>query len=109
FAIFTPDNPTPYFAFVTFADTSSASFSLATTSCCTPLDHFFGITSNVGITRIHLGLADGGSTRSGAFLIDNLSVSAAAVPEPSTFVMLFIGLVPLAAVVLIARRKSQVA
>src|SRR5262249_25555516 len=84
--------PSPSFSFVTFADSSTASFSLATTSCCIPLDHSFGITSTVGITMIHLGLADGGSTVTGGFAIDNLSVGAAAVPEPSTLVMLFTGL-----------------
>ena len=97
---------TPYFAFVTFADSSTTSFSLAASADFVyPLDQFFGITSTVGITKIHLGLVNGGSSQVGGFAIDNLSVGAAAVPEPSTYAMLLAGL---AGLTLMARRKSAV-
>jgi len=87
----------PYVAFVRFADGSSQNVTLQTspfTALVAPLPDFLGLTSSVEITKIHIGLADGGATADNLFAIDNLSV-AAPVPEPGSFALLGVGLVVL--------------
>ena len=88
--------PMPYVAFVSFADGSSQNFTLQASafSFLAPPPDFFGLTSSVEITRIHIGLADGGATDDNLFVMDNLSV--AAVPEPGSFALLGVGLAALA-------------
>jgi hypothetical protein len=73
--------PMPYVAFVSFADGTSQNFMLHASpfQFLSPPPDFFGLTSSVAITRIHIGLMDGGATSDNLFAIDNLSVAA---PEP---------------------------
>lgn len=69
---------TDYFAQVTFGNNNKQDFSLAGRS-------FFGITSEVSVKSIHVGLAGGQPTQSGYIEIDNLTIGSRAttVPEPS--------------------------
>ena len=73
--------PMPYVAFVSFADGTSQNFMLHASAfqILSPPPDFFGLISSIEITRIHVGLMDGGATSSNLFAIDNLSVAA---PEP---------------------------
>jgi hypothetical protein len=73
--------PAPYVAFIGFADGTSQNFMLHASAFqfLSPLPDFFGLTSSVEITRIHIGLMDGGPTSANVFAIDNLSIAA---PEP---------------------------
>ena len=73
----------PYDAFVTFGDSSTINFDLGIGP------GFFGLTSDIGITSIHLGLANGIATTEGSFEIDNLTIG---VPEPTTIALLGLGL-----------------
>jgi hypothetical protein len=75
--------PMPYLAFVSFADGTSRNFMLHASAFqfLSPPPDFFGLTSSVAITRIHIGLMDGGATSDNLFAIDNLSVAA---PEGAT-------------------------
>jgi hypothetical protein len=94
----------PYVAFVTFADGTSENFTLAASPfTLPPLPDFFGLTSPIAITAIHIGLADGGATADNLFTLDNLSVSAP-VPEPGSAALLGTGL---AAFALVRRRHSD--
>lgn len=99
--------PAPYVAFVTFGDNSTAEYTLSTSdffsSPLTPF--FFGITAPELIRSIHLGLAGGGATQIGGFALDNLVIGsvANAVPEPSTLMLLALGLLAM----LGARRRSR--
>jgi len=88
--------PMPYVAFVSFADGSSQNFALHASAfqILSPPPDFFGLTSSVEITGIHIGLADGGATNNNLFAMDNLSV--APVPEPNTALLLAWGLLALA-------------
>jgi hypothetical protein len=93
--------PMPYVAFVTFADGDSQNFTLhASPFALPPLPDFFGLTSSTEITRIHIGLADGGATADNVFAMDNLSV---AVPEPGGAAELL----GVGATVALARRRSR--
>jgi hypothetical protein len=86
----------PYVAFVRFADGSSENFLLNAAPFVLPrLPDFFGLTSDVEITQIHIGLADGGATSDNIFVLDDLSV-AKPVPEPGTFTLLGMGVATLA-------------
>ena len=78
----------PYVAFVSFADGTSRSFVLESSNLQLPLTpQFFALVSDVAITRIHIGLADGGATSTNIFAMDDLSV-AQPVPEPGTSALL---------------------
>ena len=55
------------------------------------MSSFFGITSDLLISSIHLGLANGGTTQSGQFGMDNLTIGAQAVPDTTSTLSLFIG------------------
>jgi hypothetical protein len=70
--------PMPYVAFVSFADGTSQNFMLHASAfqILSPPPDFFGLTSPVEITRIHIGLMGGGATSNNLFAIDNLSVAA---------------------------------
>lgn len=77
-----------YNAYVEFGDGSFTNFALPQTDRNLK---FFGITSDLLITSIHLGLANGATTRFGNFQLDNLTVGAQAVPEPATGLLLGLG------------------
>jgi hypothetical protein len=97
------DLTSPYVAFVRFADGSSQNFLLnAAPFGLARLPDFFGLTSDVEITEIHVGLADGGATSENIFAMDDLSV-ANPVPEPGAAMLLGMGVVTLA----VARGRSH--
>jgi hypothetical protein len=75
--------PKPYVVFVSFADGTSQNFVLHARpfQILSPPPDFFGLISSVEITRVHIGLMDGGATSDNLFAIDNLSVAA---PETAT-------------------------
>lgn len=92
-----------YHAFVTFGDLTTQDILLDVSSG--PPEDFFGITSDALIRSIDLGLANGGTTTSGSFGIDNLTIGSngasgangggsdsASVPAPTTFALFGIGL-----------------
>lgn len=81
FAFFNSGTPA-YNAFVTFGDGSTANFLLPSVPFTSPA--YFGITSDLEIASIAIGLPNGGTTQSGNFAMDNLTIgsAAAAVPGP---------------------------
>ena len=68
-------NPTSYFAYAIFGDGSTQSFDLA------GLD-FFGLTSDLNIQSLHIGLPNGEATTQGYIEIDNLTIGSN-VPTPA--------------------------
>ena len=64
-----------YTAFVTFGDDSTQNFLLPLSNARPPIE-YFGITSDLRIKTVHLGLADGGATTSGSFQMDNLTIGS---------------------------------
>ena len=70
----------PYHAFITFGDNTTLDVALPSGAS------FFGITSKLDIQSIHLGLAGGGFTTSGSFLMDNLTIGN--IPAPGVLVLL---------------------
>ena len=77
-----------YYALVTFGDSSTANFLLSGPNT------FWGITSMLNIASIHVGLANGGTTQSGSFSHDNLTIgntATASVPEPASVALLMLG------------------
>ena len=71
-----------YYAFVTFGDNSTLNVALATSG-------FWGITSNLDIKSIHIGLSGGGSTTGGYMEMTNLTIGD--VPAPGVLAMLGLG------------------
>lgn len=67
-----------YSAFVTFGDGSTQNYLLPLTSNFPNAGEFFGITSDLLIASIALGLPDGDTTTDGNFAIDNLKIGSAA-------------------------------
>lgn len=93
------DGPPDYVAFVTFGDGTTANYALGHVPFETPA--FFGITSEARIRSIAIGLADGGSTHSGYFGLDDLTIGDqprgdAPVPEPTLLATVALGLCGLA-------------
>jgi hypothetical protein len=70
--------PMPYVVFVSFVDGIGQNFVLHASAfqLLSPPPDFFGLISSVEITRVHIGLVDGGATSDNLFAIDNLSVAA---------------------------------
>ena len=64
----------PYHAFITFGDNTTLDVALPSGAS------FFGITSKLDIQFIHLGLAGGGTTTQGSFLMDNLTIGNVLAP-----------------------------
>jgi hypothetical protein len=82
----------PYLAFVSFADGSSENFALPSAGfALPPLTDFFGLTSSIAITRIHIGLENGGATGDNLFAMDNLGI-ASPVREPGSATLLGVGI-----------------
>jgi hypothetical protein len=77
--------PIPYHAYVTFGDNTTMDIALNQT--ISPA--FFGITSDLGIRTMDIGLANGGITREGDFGQNNLTIG---IPEPATLALLSLGL-----------------
>ena len=82
FNIFANAVTLPYSALVTFGDNSQTLYGLPGAG------GYFGVTSTNRIKAIDFG-PGGGTSRSGSFAIDNLSVGA--VPEPASWAMLIAG------------------
>lgn len=91
-----------YNALVTFGNGSTENIALA--SAWNPATLFWGITSDLEISSIHFGLANGDSTQEGSFAIDNLIIGnkPTDVPEPANILLLGLGLLGL-----VAARKKQ--
>jgi hypothetical protein len=82
---------TDYVAHVTFGNNNEQDFALGNNNepdFSLAGSRFFGITSDVGVKSIHVGLANGQPTLSGHIEIDNLTIGSRAttVPEP-TFIL----------------------
>ena len=81
-----------YHAFVTFGDDTTTDYVLPIIGNEGNPAGFWGITSDSLIKTIHLGLANGGTTTSGHLGIDNLTIGSSVVPEPTTLLLLGLGL-----------------
>lgn len=100
FDYFNADSPL-YNAFITYGDGSTDNVALDL--FLFPNSQFFGVTSPLLISTIHFGLANGGTTQAGSFVIDDLTIgNSVGVPEPSLIALLSIGLLGIG----IARRKK---
>ncbi|MDC0668309.1 MYXO-CTERM sorting domain-containing protein [Nannocystis radixulma] len=66
--VFAHDLGVPYFAFITFADGTTANIALPAAVS------FWGVAAPERIRKIHFGLTMGGATTSGSFVIDNLVI-----------------------------------
>lgn len=73
------DASLPYYAFVTYGDGTTDDIALPTETA-TAARLFFGVTAPELIESIHFGLSGGGSTQSGYFCIDNLTIGNAGAP-----------------------------
>jgi hypothetical protein len=85
-------NNLPYVAYVTYGDGTTENFQLPVVSFGENV--FFGITSPQLIEKIHFGLVNGGTTTSGIFSIDNLTLGSVplVVPTMSQWAFLLFGL-----------------
>ena len=63
------DQGTPYFAFITFADNTTANIQMPAGGS------YWGVSAPERITKIHFGLSMGGTTTGGSFGIDNLKIA----------------------------------
>ena len=84
-----------YYAFIMYGDGSTENVALGQidNNPTGPLSLFFGVTSDLLVSSIHLGLMDGGTTSNGFFGIDNLTIgSAGNVPIPASLALLGLGL-----------------
>jgi len=111
FDFFNASATVPYYAFVTFGDASTANYALPFVNTQPTTTAFFGITSDLLISSIHLGLANGQSTHQGAFGIDNLTIGTQgaqgpqSVPDAASSLTLFVaGLTGLS---FVKRRRRQ--
>lgn len=93
----TVNNQTSYYAFITYGNDVTQNVLLGA--------GYWGFTSDDLIKNIHIGLMNGGTTTSGAIVLDDLTVGSngTAVPEPATMLLLGLGLMGLAGV----RRKIK--
>jgi MYXO-CTERM domain-containing protein len=64
------DPGTPYFAYITFADGTTANIQLPGAGS------FWGVSAPERVERIHFGLSMGGTTQGGSFGIDNLVIGS---------------------------------
>ena len=70
---------TPFLAYVLFGDGSSANVDLNIGN------GFFGLTSALGISSVHIGLANGVASSAGYFMLDNLTIGDGAAPVMKLF------------------------
>jgi hypothetical protein len=77
-----------YDAFVTFGDSSQLNIPLPLAALSYPFTAFFGITSDLSIKSIALGLPNGQATNRGYFGIDNLTIGR---PVPGPLPLLGVG------------------
>jgi len=98
-----PSTTPLYHAFVTFGNGTTTDYALPFVASApgVPFAGFFGITSDLQISSIHLGLANGQTTFEGSFAIDNLTIGSQAgaqsVPDAgSSLALLMPGLIGLA-------------
>lgn len=70
-----------YHAFVTYGDNTTQDFLIPAGS------GFWGLTSDIDVQNIHIGLANGGTTQSGSIVMDNLTIGSA-VPAPGALALL---------------------
>jgi uncharacterized protein (TIGR03382 family) len=68
------DQGTPYFAFITFGDGTTANIQMPGPNS------YWGVSAPQKITNIHFGLSMGGTTTGGSFGIDNLQIGSMEVP-----------------------------
>jgi hypothetical protein len=76
FDYFSNSPTTPFLAYVTFGDGSSANLGLNVGN------GFFGLTSTLGVSSIHIGLTNGVASTAGYFVMDNLEIGNANPPKP---------------------------
>lgn len=93
-----------YIAFVTYGDGSTENIAVPLVPFGATFDGFFGITSNLGISSIHFGLMNAGTTQSGSFAIDNLTIGSGATDVPAPGALGLLGL-SLGAMGLLGRRR----
>lgn len=91
--IATNSSALPYHAFITYGDSTTQDVALPAGVS------FFGVTSTLDVESIHFGLAGGGRTTSGSFVMDDLTIGAA-IPEPAALSLLSVG-----ALMLLRRRR----
>jgi MYXO-CTERM domain-containing protein len=75
------NSATDYFAFITYGDNTTDNINLPANAS------FFGVTSDVAVKSIHIGLTNGGSTTGGSISIDDLTIGSA-VPAPGALALL---------------------
>lgn len=88
-----------YHAFVTYGDDSTEDILITT-----PGNGFFGVTAAEDIKSIHFGLAGGGTTIDGYYQIDNLTIGAQLLPEPTPLMLAGLAFMGLAAT---RRRRAR--
>jgi len=89
--------PSTFYAFITYGNGSTESVLLNEVPLYNPLEAFIGITSELKISYISIGLENGENTNIGNVGIDNLTIGTSIpVPEPSTFAIFAIGIIGLA-------------
>lgn len=88
------NNGDQYTAFVTYGDGSQANIGIPGGTGASDMV-FIGLTSDLLISSIHLGLLDGGTSVGGSFALDNLTIGSrgdAPVPAPAALGFLGLGL-----------------
>lgn len=70
----------PYTAFITYGDSTTENVALPVGAS------FFAVTATQSIASIHMGLPDAGTTTSGSFQIDNLTIGDA-IPAPGVLAL----------------------
>jgi hypothetical protein len=103
-----------YVAYVTFGDGSVENFALPSFGALAGDETFpfWGITSDHLISSTHIGLKNGVATNFGQFIMDDLSIGSApvaAVPEPSTAILLCLGILALCVLSVTVRRQARFA
>jgi len=89
--------PSTFYALITYGNGSTESILLDEAPFLNRFEAFVGITSELKISYISIGLEDGDNTSVGNVGIDNLTIGTSIpVPEPSTFIIFVLGMIGLA-------------